>query len=87
MKNAEKETAMKTKENPAKIALDWVTARLDEGLTVYFATPLRVVPVKARNVRDWEGHGGLFKINGESLFIRRGQKNWDCVDGCRITAE
>lgn len=57
-----------------------VTSTLEAGKTVYICThgarPMSVTP-KVYNA--WKDHGGLFKVNDKSLYIRKG-KRWDCLD-------
>lgn len=32
-------------------------------------------------------HADMFKVRGNSLYVRRGRKNWDCLDYCGIRIE
>jgi len=71
----------------AETLLASVTAALDAGRTVTFATCYKAVKITPRNRASWARSGhDLFKIQGDHLCVARG-KNYDSVMGCRVTAE
>ena len=61
-----------------KTIYDWTMARLDEGMTVYFATPLRVIEVKPK-------HRDLVRLNGSHCEVSQGRR-WDSVNYTKVTA-
>jgi len=62
----------------AQAKLDWITDKLDKGMTVYLSTAYKHFAFKAK-------HKAMLKVKGDSLYMQRGNK-WDCVDYCRISA-
>lgn len=58
--------------------LAWIVARCEEGLTVYFQTPLRVTTIKSK-------HLPLLKATQRGLWLKCGTKWVDyshCAVGC-----
>lgn len=52
--------------------LEWITARLTEGRTVYYCVGATTIKMTKRTL-------GLLAVRGDSLYIRWG-KRWDCID-------
>jgi hypothetical protein len=59
---------------------DWISARLDEGLTVYATTYLRSIKITKRNLDR-----GQVRVAGQHCEVQMG-KRWDSINGCKITA-
>jgi hypothetical protein len=58
---------------------------IKSGRTLVFSTHLKHVQVSPKTLAKWEASGhNLFKVSGNSVFMARG-KNYDCIDGCKIT--
>ena len=62
----------------ARNRVAWIKARLAAGDDVYISTYLR-------STRYQPKHADMFKAFKNGAFVQRG-KNWDCIDGCKITA-
>lgn len=58
---------------------------LTVGVTVWFQTYGRNIPVSPRTAAKWTAAGRpVVKASGNSLWIGRG-KSYDCADLCQIT--
>ena len=62
----------------ARKLVAWIKARLAAGDDVYVSTYLRSTKYQPK-------HADMFKAFKNGAFVQRG-KNWDCIDGCKITA-
>lgn len=61
-----------------------IKTALGSGKKVFICTSTKTIEVGEKIFKAWEQHGGLFKTANNSLFMRRGQKSWDCIDFCAI---
>ena len=66
--------------------LEWITARLAEGRTVYLGTAMRCTVIKPKTWAAWERAGRpLVRVHGGSLqMIERNA--YVCADYCNLTA-
>jgi len=63
----------------AQTKLDWVKARIAEGRTVYFSTPMRKIKITT------SAHVAMIEARNNGLFVRSG-KSAVCVDYCKLSA-
>ena len=57
---------------------DWIMDRLNDGLTVYASTPLRVIKIAPK-------HRDLVRLSGIHCEVAQG-KSWVSINYTRITA-
>ncbi len=68
--------------------MDWINERLAEGMRVWIQTTYKSSYVTAKVADAWSERGGFFRVDNDgSLYMRRGQKKWDCIDYCKLTAD
>lgn len=54
------------------------------GSTVFVCTATRAWKITPKTAAKWAEAGEpLFRVKGESLYLRRG-RSWDCIDFCSI---
>lgn len=69
-----------TTKNAAAKAYAWIEARFAEGRNVWVQTYVKNIKVTPKVYASWKDSGGMFKLSDSGdLFIRRGNKAWDCI--------
>ena len=66
----------------SQACIEWIRARLQEGRDVYITTYTRSTRFRPRHLGRLDDY--LRASSGGTLMARG--KNWDCIDGCKISA-
>lgn len=70
---------------------EWILSRVKEGMTVVISTYTNAWKLDKNILEKWEKSGQelLRDVPNNNLgtitYMRRG-KNWDCINGCAVTA-